>query len=75
MKSVTTRQFQLNQSKYLKELPIVLTHYGKRVALITKYIKSVNTFKANSKRMSGVFNKFHHLCKHGSMKGLCKKGC
>jgi len=32
MKKLSIRSFQLKQSKYIKELPLILTRYGKEVA-------------------------------------------
>jgi len=38
------REFQRHASKYLKELPIVLTHYDKPIATLTAYsVSSVDT--------------------------------
>lgn len=50
MNKISIREFQLHASKYLKELPIVLTQYGKDIAFVTPidakvltHPKSVNT--------------------------------
>jgi hypothetical protein len=34
MKEVSLRDFQLKPTKYLKDLPIVLTRYGRAIAII-----------------------------------------
>ena len=44
MEQVSVREFQRHASKYLKELPIVLTHYDKPIATLTAYsVSSVDT--------------------------------
>ncbi len=40
MKQITLREFQRNASKYLTELPIMLTNKGKNIAVV----QSVDTF-------------------------------
>lgn len=44
MKQVPLREFQLKASKYLKELPIVLTQYNTPIATVIPW-KSVDTIK------------------------------
>lgn len=42
MKVISLRDFQLKPSKYLSELPLVLTQYGKPILSVNKYTESVN---------------------------------
>lgn len=80
MKKVSLRAFQLKPTKYLEDLPIELTRYGKTIAVI--YI--------GTEKGGRGFQKLYHkgkevkvkkpkqdfkTCKHGSKIGLCKYGC
>jgi hypothetical protein len=44
MKQISVREFQLHPTKYLKELPLVLTQYNKPVADLIPHVNtSANT--------------------------------
>jgi len=47
MKKVSIRDFQLNASEHLSDLPIILTRYGKNIATVTSFVKN-NTPNSSS---------------------------
>jgi len=74
MKKISVREFRNHISKYLKELPIMITRHGVEVALVEVPLPSEihgNVLKSNPVRQKEEVK----LCKHGSPIGLCKYGC
>jgi hypothetical protein len=46
-------EFQRNAAKYVKELPFVLTRYGKAVAKVVKVKRKTNKIKKLQRRLRG----------------------
>ena len=44
MKKIPVREFQLHATKYLKELPLILTQYGKSIAQVSSLVKEKSDF-------------------------------
>ena len=54
MKSISVREFQLHATKYLKELPIVLTQYNLPVATVNPFVTDVLTEYGLNTQPSGI---------------------
>ena len=67
MKKVSLRNFQLKPSKYINDLPIALTRYGKVIAFIKK--------KLNGKTVKKLIEKKKRVrtCLHGYPIHICQK--
>lgn len=91
MKRVGIREFRAHISRYLKELPVTLTHHNRDLAVVkqvendlhplespTDLQKQSADVKASLEKKIQEKNpeKAQALCEHGAMKGLCKvEGC
>jgi len=83
MRKVSLRSFQLKPTKYLKDLPIALTRYGKVICFIGPLPKAVSKhFRKEEKKKEAIAGAHSvtrgddvKLCKHGAQIGLCKYGC
>ena len=77
MESISLREFQLHASKYIKELPIVLTKYGKPIAKVIPFVLTDSPpieNKLKEKEVEEIRESFK-VCQHGARLGLCKHGC
>ena len=73
MKRINIREFRMNMTSCLNDLPVMLTRNGKDVAEIKRAsdLKEASVYTKEKENK----NVYTNLCKHGSMKGLCKHGC
>lgn len=58
MKKVSLRDFQLKPTKYLRDLPIILTRYGKEIAFVAP---------PNAEIIYGTDQKMHRLKEKGEI--------
>lgn len=81
MKRITLRNFQLKPTKYLEDLPIMLTRYGKDIAIVKKpqpdnsdnFIDRVDKVtKTEVKIPKPKYEPTIKLCSHGYPPNLCK---
>lgn len=72
---LSTREFQLNMSKYLsKREEIVLTHYGKEIARIMPSVNtSVNTSKKSVNTLSKSVNTINEVTKNEPLVNITKE--
>ena len=89
MKKYGIREAQINLTKLLKdEIPFAITRYGSVIAVVERPqkkkqaiakasdLKKINTPKEAKVEITSRPKKTKvAVCKHGSMKGLCKYGC
>lgn len=69
MKKVSLRNFQLKPSNYLNDLPVTLTRYGKKVAVVVKH---TNLSVRDVKKVDDAFKRAQ-TCKHGYPIRICQK--
>jgi len=70
MKKVSLRDFQLRPSDYLDKLPIVLTRYGKEVAVVHPRETIEEITRAAEEIASEVFGTRRGFCKGHFEKGV-----
>jgi len=84
MKSYSVSYTQIHFTTLLRDLPFTVTRYGKPIAVFNRYNVAVRSddkrLKENTDTVEHIYNKvsvkpFKSVCEHGSMLGLCKKGC
>lgn len=71
MKRISVREFCKRPKSYLSSLPLTLTIYKKKVAVIVKSADTLKVERGNVPTQSRAIK----LCKHGQAMGLCKYGC
>ena len=69
MKIISIVELQRNPGKALEEVPVLITKHKKKWRIVTGVNVDQSTYK------TPAVKPISNLCEHGSMKGLCRKGC
>ena len=75
MKKVSLRDFQLKPSKYIGDLPIEITRYGKSIAQVTPLLGLPTTavMEDISEDLSKKSKEVVETCNHGYPEKMCTK--